>query len=142
MKVKELMSGLVIRIHDKENVSVAARTLTHYNIGVLPVCSSDGKLCGVLTDRDIVTRCMAQGRDPEKTTVRQIMSPQVISVTPDMDSSAAAHLMGSRQVRRLPVVEDGKVCGMLSLADLANREESIYDAADALTDITESVAFY
>ena len=142
MKVKELMSGLVIRIHDKENVSVAARTLTHYNIGVLPVCSSDGKLCGVLTDRDIVTRCMAQGRDPEKTTVRQIMSPQVISVTPDMDSSAAAHLMGSRQVRRLPVVEDGKVCGMLSLADLAKREESIYDAADALTDITESVAFY
>ena len=142
MKVKELMSGLVIRIHDKENVSVAARTLTHYNIGVLPVCSSDGKLCGVLTDRDIVTRCMAQGRDPEKTTIRQIMSPQVISVTPDMDSSAAAHLMGSRQVRRLPVVEDGKVCGMLSLADLAKREESIYDAADALTDITESVAFY
>ena len=142
MKVKELMSGLVIRIHDKENVFVAARTLTHYNIGVLPVCSSDGKLCGVLTDRDIVTRCMAQGRDPEKTTVRQIMSPQVISVTPDMDSSTAAHLMGSRQVRRLPVVEDGKVCGMLSLADLAKREESIYDAADALTDITESVAFY
>ena len=141
MKVKDLMSGLVIRIHDKENVSVAARTLTHYNIGAMPVCGSDGRLCGVVTDRDIVTRCMAQGRDPEKTTVRQIMTPQVVSVSPDMDSSAAAHLMGRRQVRRLPVVEDGKVCGMLSLADLANREESIYDAADALSDITENVAF-
>ncbi len=141
MKVKDLMSGLVIRIHDKENVSVAARTLTHYNIGAMPVCGSDGRLCGVVTDRDIVTRCMAQGRDPEKTTVRQIMTPQVVSVSPDMDSGAAAHLMGRRQVRRLPVVEDGKVCGMLSLADLANREESIYDAADALSDITENVAF-
>ena len=61
MKVKEIMSGPVIRIHDKENVAVAARTLTHYNIGALPVCGSDGKLCGVLTDRDIVTRCMAAG---------------------------------------------------------------------------------
>ena len=141
MTVKDLMSGLVIRIHDKENVSVAARTLTHYNIGAMPVCGSDGRLCGVVTDRDIVTRCMAQGRDPEKTTVRQIMTPQVVSVSPDMDSGAAAHLMGRRQVRRLPVVEDGKVCGMLSLADLANREESIYDAADALSDITENVAF-
>ena len=141
MKVKDLMSGMVIRIHDKENVSVAARTLTHYNIGALPVCTTDGKLCGVVTDRDIVTRCMAPGRNPETTTVRQIMSSQVISVTPDTDSGVAAHLMGRRQVRRLPVVEDGKVCGMLSLADLANREESIYDAADALSDITENVAF-
>ena len=141
MKVKDIMTKSVIHIRPEESVSVAARTLTHYNIGAMPVCGSDGRLCGVVTDRDIVTRCMAQGRDPEKTTVRQIMTPQVVSVSPDMDSGAAAHLMGRRQVRRLPVVEDGKVCGMLSLADLANREESIYDAADALSDITENVAF-
>ena len=55
MKVKDIMSGPVIRIHDKESVAVAARTLTHYNIGALPVCGSDGRLCGVLTDRDIVS---------------------------------------------------------------------------------------
>ena len=142
MKVKELMSGLVIRIHDKENVSVAARTLTHYNIGALPVCGNDGRLCGVLTDRDIVTRCMAAGKNPENTTVREIMTGQVLSVAPEMDAGAAAHLMGRRQVRRLPVVEGGKLCGMLSLGDLASREESVFDAMDAFSDITGNVAEY
>lgn len=140
MKVKDIMSGPVIRIQDKENVAVAARTLTHYNIGVLPVCSSDGRLCGVVTDRDIVTRCMAAGKDPDKTAIREIMTGQVLSVAPDTDAGAAAHLMGRQQVRRLPVVQEGKLCGMLSLGDLASREESIYDAADALSDITENVA--
>lgn len=142
MKVKDIMSGPVIRIHDKENVAVAARTLTHYNIGVLPVCGSDGRLCGVLTDRDIVTRCMAAGKNPDATTVREIMTGQVLSVEPEMDAGAAAHLMGRRQVRRLPVVEAGKLCGMLSLGDLAGREESVYDAMDAFSDITGNVTEY
>ena len=142
MKVKDVMSGPVIRIHDKENVAVAARTLTHYNIGALPVCGSDGRLCGVLTDRDIVTRCMAAGKNPDATTVREIMSGQVLSVEPEMDAGAAAHLMGRRQVRRLPVVEAGKLCGMLSLGDLAGREESVYDAMDAFSDITGNVTEY
>ena len=139
MKVRDLMSGPVIRIHDKENVSVAARTLTHYNIGALPVCTIDGKLCGVVTDRDIVTRCMAAGKNPENTTVREIMTGQVLSVAPEMDTGVAAHLMGRRQVRRLPVVEGGKLCGMLSLGDLAGREESVFDAMDAFHDITGNV---
>lgn len=140
MKVREIMSGPVIRIHDKESVAVAARTLTHYNIGALPVCGSDGRLCGLLTDRDIVTRCLASGKSPEETAVREIMTGQVLSVSPEMDAGAAAHLMGRRQVRRLPVVEQGKLCGMLSLGDLAGKEESAYDAADALSGITENVA--
>lgn len=140
MKVKDIMSGPVIRIHDKESVAVAARTLTHYNIGALPVCASDGKLCGVVTDRDIVTRCMAAGKDPNATIVREVMTGQVLSVAPDTDAGAAAHLMGRQQVRRLPVVEGGKLCGMLSLGDLAGRDESFYDAADALSDITGNIS--
>ena len=119
---------------------MAARTLTHYNIGVLPVCGSDGRLCGVGTDRDIVTRCLAANRSPEDTTVRQIMTSQVLSVQPDMDAGAAAHLMGRQQVRRLPVVENEKLCGMLSLADLALSDENAYDAADALTEITGNIS--
>ena len=142
MKVKDIMSGPVIRIHAKENVAVAARTLTHYNIGALPVCGNDGKLCGVLTDRDIVTRCMAAGKNPETTAVRDIMTGQVLSIDPETDAGVAAHLMGRRQVRRLPVVEAGRVCGMLSLGDLACREESAYDAMDALSDITGNITEY
>ena len=140
MKVKELMTQSVIRIRPEEPVSVAARTLTHYNIGALPVCGSDGKLCGMVTDRDIVTRCLAAERSPEETTVRQIMTNRVHSVRPDMDVGAAAYMMGKQQVRRLPVVENGKLCGMLSLGDLANNQQSAYDASDALSEITSNLS--
>lgn len=140
MKVRDLMTSGVIDIQPEESVSVAARTLTHYNIGMLPVRENDGKLCGVLTDRDIVTRCLAAGRVPENTKVREVMTQQVLSVQPDMDTGAAAHLMGRQQVRRLPVVEKGKLCGMLSLGDLANNEESAYDATDAFSEITSNIS--
>lgn len=140
MKVKELMTPSVIRIRPEEPVSVAARSLTHYNIGMLPVCGSDGKLRGVVTDRDIVTRCLAAGRSPEDTQVGQIMTTQVHWVDPEMDASLAASVMGSRQVRRLPVVEKDRVCGMLSLGDLAGNPDSAYDASDALTEITSNLS--
>ena len=138
MKVRDIMSQPVIRIGAEEPVSVAARTLTHYNIGAVPVCGADGSICGMVTDRDIVTRCLAANRSPEATSVREIMSAGVLSVSPDLEVNAAAGLMGRRQVRRLPVVEKGRLCGMVSLGDIATKEESAYDAADALTQITEN----
>lgn len=140
MKVKQVMSTPVIRIREEESVSVAARTLAHYNVGVLPVCGADGKLTGMLTDRDIVTRCLAANRPVEGTKVRDIMTNQVFSVKSDMDLRVAAHMMGSRQIRRLPVVEEGRLCGMLSLGDIASREETAYDASDALTEITSNLS--
>ena len=140
MKLKDIMSQNVISIHPQESVAVAARLLAHHNIGVLPVCSTDGKLCGVVTDRDLVTRCMATNRLPEQTRVQDVMTGRIISASSDMDVAVAAHLMGRQQVRRLPVVENGKLCGMVSLADLACREESVMDAADALTDITSNLS--
>ena len=140
MKVRDIMSKPAIHISPIESAEVAARTLTHYNIGVLPVCGNDGKLCGLVTDRDLVTRCMASGKTPAQTTVREIMTNQITSVQPDMEVGVAAHLMGRQQIRRLPVVENGKLCGMVSLGDLAKREESVMDAADALTDITSNLS--
>ncbi len=140
MKVGEIMTQPVIRIGPGESVAVAARTLTHYNIGILPVCTADGKLCGLVTDRDLVIRCVAAGKSPERTTVREVMTGQIATARPDMEVGVAAHLMGRRQVRRLPVVEEGKLCGMLSLGDLANTEAGILDAADALSDISDNVS--
>ena len=140
MKVKEVMTQTVIRISPEESAAVAARTLTHYNIGALPVCGGDGRLCGVLTDRDIVTRCLAAGQQPEKTLVRSIMTNNVVSVRPDMDLGVAASLMARRQVRRLPVVENGSLCGMISLGDLSRNEQSAPDATDALAEISSNVA--
>jgi CBS domain-containing protein len=140
MKIKEVMTNSVVNIHPDESVAVAARTLTHYNIGILPVCGNDGSLCGLVTDRDLVTRCLAAGRTPENTKIREIMSGSVVCAKPDMDTGAAAHLMGRNQIRRLPVVENGKLCGMVSLGDLANREESNPDAADALGEICNNIS--
>ena len=140
MKLRDIMTDSVVKIHPEESVAVAARALAHYNIGALPVCGSDGKLCGVVTDRDLVTRCLASNRQPEKTKVRDVMTGNVISAMPDMDTGAAAHLMGRQQIRRLPVVENGKLCGMVSLGDLANREECCYDAGDALTAICDNIS--
>ena len=139
MKVRDLMTKQVIHVSSGESAEVAARTLTHYNIGALPVCNSDGKLCGMVTDRDLVIRCMASGRSPAETAVEDVMTKQVLSVQPDMEVGVAAHLMGRQQIRRLPVVENGKLCGMVSLGDLAKREQSIMDAADALSDISDNI---
>ena len=140
MKVKEIMTGQVVKIHPGEAVSVAARTMTHYNIGSVPVCDDQGRLCGILTDRDIVTRCLAGNRPAESTTVGEIMTAQVFSVQPETETSVAAHMMGLRQIRRLPVVQNGNLCGMISLGDLANSEPCGYDAGDALAEITGNIS--
>ena len=140
MKLREVMTKTVVRIHPEESVSVAARMLEHYNIGALPVCGSDGRMCGLVTDRDIVTRCLAAGRMPGTTTVGQVMTAKVIAARPDMDASAAASLMGREQIRRLPVLENGRLCGMVSLGDLAVKEESSIDAGDALTEISSHLS--
>ena len=134
MKVRDIMSQPAIHINPGESVEVAARTLTHYNIGFLPVCSG-GQLRGVVTDRDMVIRCVASGRKPSETMVRDVMTGKVEQVQPDMEASVAAHLMGRKRVRRLPVVEHGRVKGILSLDDLAANEQNAYDAADALGEI-------
>ena len=123
MTLREIMSKTVVRIRPDEPVSVAARALNQYNIGVLPVCGYDGHLKGVLTDRDIVTRCLASDKDPAKTKVAEVMTARVVSGKPEMEAAQAAELMGREQVRRLPVLENGRLCGMVSLADLAGNTE-------------------
>ena len=140
MKLREIMSSTVVRIHPEETVAVAARMLEHNNIGALPVCGGDGRLCGMVTDRDLVTRCLAAGKSPETTKVREVMTGKVYVGRPDMDAALAAGLMGREQVRRLPVMENGRLCGMVSLGDLARKEESSIEAADALAEISSHLS--
>ncbi len=140
MKLRDVMTASPVSVAPEESAEVAARTLARYNIGALPVCDRHGRLCGMLTDRDLVTRCMASGRIPARTSVREVMTAQVTSAAPDMHTGVAAHLMGRLQVRRLPVVENGRLCGMVSLGDLALHEETAPDASGALSDISENIA--
>ena len=140
MHLSDIMTPAPITVSPAESVALAARTLTHYNIGALPVCRPDGTLQGLVTDRDLVIRCIAAGKDPEKTSVREVMTSKVIYAEPAMDTAVAAHLMGARQIRRLPVVEKGRVCGMVSLGDLAKNEATVLDAGDALGDISGNIS--
>ena len=140
MKVRDLMTSPAIGIHPDESVEVAARKLTNHNVGVLPVCGDRGQLYGMVTDRDIVTRCLAANKLPKDTKVRDVMTGQVLTVDPDMDAAVAAHLMGRQQIRRLPVVQEGRLCGMFTLGDLARTEDGVMDAADALSDISQNIS--
>ncbi len=121
MLVKELMSASPVTIGPEEPAACAARLMARANVGSLPVCGEDGKLCGVVTDRDIVLRCVAAGRLPEQMLVEQIMTARVAVVGPDDTAVQAAAVMAREQVRRLPVTKDGQVLGVVSLADLAGR---------------------
>ena len=140
MQVKDIMTQPAISISPEESVEVAARTLTHYNIGILPVCDGGGKLCGLVTDRDLVIRCMASGKAPAQTKVKDVMTGNLTTVTPDVSTTAAAKIMGNKQVRRLPVTEDGKLLGMVSLGDVAKCTENAPNAAAALTKISSNPA--
>ena len=139
MKIRDVMTSNVIKVAPEESVAVAARTLAESNVGILPVCDHRGKVQGLVTDRDLVTRCMAAERSGD-TSVADIMTRQVTAAMPDMEVSAAARIMGRLQIRRLPVVENGVLCGMVSLADLARRESSAGAAAQALTDISANMS--
>lgn len=139
MRVRDLMSKSVVTIAQEESAALAARLLSRHELGSLPVCAADGTLVGIVTDRDIVTRCVAAGEEPGRVPVRDIMSPAPSVITPETPISDAARLMAQRQVRRLPVVEQGHVVGMLSLGDLARSRRTDTEAAAALSDISASL---
>lgn len=140
MRVKECMTKQVVSISGAEPVSVAARLMARYNIGALPVRGADGQLEGIVTDRDIVLRCIAADKSPKAVRVREVMTERVKTAAPDTDVSAAAALMASEQVRRLPVVEQGRLSGIVSLADLSRRPDYMMEAAEALEDICAQVS--
>lgn len=139
MRVSQIMNSNVVCVTPDESTTLAARLLNRHNIGSLPVCSLDGRLKGIITDRDIVLRCVASENDPNTTKVGDIMSRSVVSVSPDDDVGEAARIMAGDQIRRLPVIQDGRIVGMVSLGDMAKRHEFDVEAAKALSDISSNI---
>ena len=139
MNVKDCMNRHVIAISPEETVSVAARLMARHNVGALPVRDRFGVLCGIITDRDVVLRCIALNRSPEQTAVSRVMSNRVASVTPATSLSQAAACMAREQVRRLPVVEGRRLVCMVSLGDLSHRDDYAMEAAEALSEITANI---
>ena len=139
MLISDMMSPNVVSITPEESTALAARLLYRNNIGSLPVCGEDGRLRGIVTDRDIVLRCVAAENDPNLTPVKEIMSKGVITVSPGDDVRVATRIMAAEQVRRLPVVSDGRVVGMISLGDLAKTRAYDMEASKALSEISTNV---
>lgn len=134
------MVKTVVSITPEESAALAARLLTRHNLGILPVCGQDGRLLGVVTDRDIITRCLAAGEDPSRVPVEDIMTRELETLSPQDKGEDALRRMASRQIRRLPVVEDSRVVGMVSLGDLARCRRYEMETAKALCDISGNIA--
>jgi CBS domain-containing protein len=135
MKVNELMSLRVELASPDESIQQAAKLMHRIDAGILPVGDKD-RLVGVITDRDITVRAVAEGKDPKTTLVRDVMSPEVRYCYEDDDIESVAENMAELQVRRLPVVNHEKrLCGLISLADIA-RERRPREASEALEGIS------
>ena len=119
--MRELMTPNPCAIDADKSVAYAAKMLRDEDVGLAPIVEGE-RLVGTLTDRDIAIRVVAEGRDPESTTVREVASTDLVTVDPQQDLDEALRLMAEHQVRRLPVVEeDGRLIGVVAQADIARQ---------------------
>ena len=121
MTVGDLMTAFPEALMQDDTIKKAAQMMRDHDYGIVPILDADEALVGVVTDRDIVLKAVADGQDPE-TTLESCMTVQPDTVTKDLLVQDALHLMNTRQIRRVPVVEFGRLIGMLSLADIARSE--------------------
>ena len=136
MKVEDIMTRDVRTIDRNSTVEQAARMMKELNVGSIPV-TENGNIIGIITDRDVVLRNVADGRTAADTRVEEVMSKTVVTATPDMDVHRAADLMAQNQIRRLPVMENNRMVGIVSIGDLAVRNIYENEAGEALSSISK-----
>jgi CBS domain-containing protein len=134
-QIREIMTTKVDFVTPADNIYEVAVKMKDDNVGVIPVCEND-QLLGVITDRDIVIRGVA-GKRPGSTKVSDIMSSDLYTGTPEMSVEEVADLMAGKQIRRLPIVENNKLVGIVSLGDLSLAEESNRAAGHTLSEVSE-----
>ena len=137
MQVKEMMTTNIAALAPDNTVLDAAKSMQAHNIGCMPVCLPDGKVAGILTDRDIVVRCLASNGDSKTTKVKDIMTKNVITAQPDMDVNSALEVMATNKIRRLPVVKNDTLVGMIAIGDIATRNILSSEAGQALNEISQ-----
>jgi CBS domain-containing protein len=137
MQIKAIMTRDVQCVSPDDSIQEAARWMRDLNVGPLPVCDHD-RLAGMVTDRDITVRAVAEGRDPKTTKVRDVMSEGLVYCFEDQNMQDAARLMQSNQVRRLLVLNrDKRLVGIVSLGDLAADAGDPQRTGEVLQDISE-----
>ncbi|MFB0921195.1 MAG: CBS domain-containing protein [Oscillospiraceae bacterium] len=136
MNISEIMTEHVISINEDEPVIAAARLMKQHNIGSLPVRDGKNKLKGIVTDRDIVLRCVAGNINPQEVRIGEVMSRSLITASPFEDTEKVAERMGMSQIRRVPVTEEGILVGIVALGDIAKKDEFKMEASEALSEIS------
>jgi CBS domain-containing protein len=136
MNIRDVMTSNPRTVSPEDTIQNAARIMRDEDTGVVPVVEN-GRAVGIVTDRDIVVRAVADGQLDRP--VRDIVSGDVVTARPDMSTKEAAQLMSEHQVRRLPVVENERLVGIVSIGDLAVKEGSDKRVGDALQDISQGV---
>jgi len=134
MQIKDVMTKNVAYVAPQDPIEKAAKLMDEYDVGSVPVCDGE-KVVGIVTDRDIVLRCVSQKKDFARP-VREVMTANPVTAAPNMDVKDAAKLMSEKKVRRLPIVENNSLVGMVSLGDIAVEPETSDKAGEALKDIS------
>lgn len=116
---KDIMHPGAQWIYREETLDRAAELMRQLDVGALPVSDQNERLCGIITDRDIVVKCLAEGRDPKTTTAGDLAQGKPVWVDASADDSDVLRLMEEHHIRRLPVIEEHQLIGMISEADLA-----------------------
>ena len=130
---REIMTPDVTCIGEKESLADAAQKMAQLDVGSLPICGQDNRLKGMLTDRDIVVKAIAKGRNPAEVTAGELAQGKPVTIGADDDAAEILRTMGSHQVRRLPVIDGHNLVGMVALADVARAlsDRPVGDLVDA-----------
>ncbi|MBV7272153.1 CBS domain-containing protein [Clostridium thailandense] len=136
MKVSEIMTRSIVSVNSDDSVERAAEVMKEHNIGAVPVCDGN-KIIGIITDRDIALRSVAAGENSKNQIVRDVMSSNPVTGRPEMNVLDASRIMSERQIRRLPVVDNDNLVGIVSLGDIAVRPALEEEAESALSSISE-----
>jgi CBS domain-containing protein len=132
---REIMTPDATCIGENESLADAAQKMAQLDVGSLPICGQDNRLKGMLTDRDIVVKAIAQGRNPAEVTAGELAQGKPVTIGADDDATEILRTMGSHQVRRLPVIDGHNLVGMVALADVARAlsDRPVGDLVDAIS---------
>ena len=134
MIIKEIMSPAVDTVTKDDDIFKTALIMKNRNVGAVPVMDG-GQVCGIVTDRDIVLRCIASDKDIDECKVSDIMTGDTTTAESNWTVNEALKVMSQKQIRRLPVTENGKLTGMISIGDIARQRRSA-EVAGALSEIS------
>ncbi|MDD2233938.1 MAG: CBS domain-containing protein [Desulfitobacteriaceae bacterium] len=138
MIVRDIMSENVVWVTPNTSLVEVARLMQKEDIGSVPVYEQN-RLQGIITDRDMILRAIATGKNPNSLQANDIMSRNVVTVSPDTDVHEASEIMAGKQIRRLPVMENNKLVGIIALGDLAVERIHVDEAGEALSDISQGI---